>query len=595
MTVKLSTDANNKLIATIEAEALHGGLVYYDSRIRIYNRSGYVTDIYLLPGANTKTLEMETGFRSYFIDNCKKQGETGYVRFEHEHKRADWLGGDWSVGAYEDDKIEIYYTIAPDLSMSLSYFDQINGYNMVGSTYLQAAFTTAFKYGATMSSCTLSVEGKSYNAPYRSDILKQGGYQKVTANLTDSRGCVATVEQTIWVMANMPSLDAISGNTYLNSEINYTYTPPNKDAYSRLSVACKVGDSYVDVENINLGQSSGRKNGNLSLTKLGDFYNKYPNTTAVPLRFTLQTYQDAYSTKLKEEYSRDLTLYIPDNADTKPQISAVDITSYPVLLGDSSLFIKSKNGAVVNSTWAGRYNATIRNVIWVTETETFANGAASDAFTTFGQVAINIRATDSRGFTNNASYNITVQDYSPPYVSTIAGAERYIVRRSDENGDVADDGTYLRVELGKRWTSLGGKNKCKLLTRKRSSGKDWESNYTTLLAENSPSDDYSGTLNEGLNPTLIYTIEIVAEDSLGERDTYYATIPTEKVYMERSGTRGSISFGGRVQYKDSFEVYQTAYLHAGVIVNFGGGAEYALMVREDGTVYVDKTQLSMEV
>ena len=307
------------------------------------------------------------------------------------------------------------------------------------------------------------------------------------------------------------------------------------------------------------------------------------------MRITLQSYKGAYTDKLSEEYSQDLTLKIPQNDATKPLINDIVALGSPVLLNTSDLFVKGKNGAIVKTAASGRYNATIKTIKWSIEEEEFEDNTASDYFATFGTLPITVVVVDSRGFSSSAVKNITVNDYQRPYVSSVEGADRIVVRRADSNGEEDDSGEYLRIEAGKRYTSLGGKNTCILRYRKKVRGESW-GGYSTLLGE-SADKDCSITLNEGLDPQTIYVIELSVIDGFGEESAYSVAIASEAVYMDRSGARNSIAFGGHITEDNSFEVYNAAYFRGGIFLDdLSTGTRYRVKIGADGHLIATKEQ-----
>lgn len=75
-------------------------------------------------------------------------------------------------------------------------------------------FTGAGKYGATISSYSLTVLGKSYSSPYQSDYLETAGTITVIAKVTDSRGYYTEVEKDITVIPyNNPQILPASGES----------------------------------------------------------------------------------------------------------------------------------------------------------------------------------------------------------------------------------------------------------------------------------------------------------------------------------------------------------------------------------------------
>lgn len=476
------------------------------------------------------------------------------------------------------------YTL-PTLEMTLTSTSQLNGYNAVGVTALQAAFSGSAKNGATISSYNLSLEGKNYGAPYKSDVLTQDGWMTVTGEVTDSRGFTAEVSQKIWVIANMPSLDSVKGSTkYLDRAINYDFTPPSDDAYSKLLIESLVGSTYQAITTLNLGQTNGKTTKSYSFNEeqLKTIYERYPTSSTVPLRFTLLSYKDAYTTQLKEQYSKEISLEIPENSATKPTISSILCEGVPAILGSGDVYVKGKNGVKVTATGDGKYKASIARIVWSVENETFENKSASDYFNMYGNLTIKVIATDSRGFIGEDTKTIRVYDYSKPYISPITNAERIVVKRALKNGSISDSGEYLRIEAGRRYSKIGGINRCTLNYRKKGRGEKKWGDDKVLLSTTVSDDDYSGTINEGLDVQNIYYIELSVVDSFGEIDSVVFPISTEKAYMDRSGTRNSIAFGGHVIEDNAFEVYQTAYFRGGMYFDdLETDARYQISI-EDG-------------
>ena len=75
-------------------------------------------------------------------------------------------------------------------------------------------FSGTGKYGATITSYSLTVLGKSYSSPYESDYLESAGTITVTAKVTDSRGYYTEVEKEITVIPyNDPQILPASGES----------------------------------------------------------------------------------------------------------------------------------------------------------------------------------------------------------------------------------------------------------------------------------------------------------------------------------------------------------------------------------------------
>ena len=91
----------------------------------------------------------------------------------------------------------------PTVSMTLT---PVTPYEKFASLYLQgrskvrATFSGSGKYGATIASYAMQIDGKSYSSPYTSDLLSKSGYVTVRGVANDSRTIQGTTEQTINVI-----------------------------------------------------------------------------------------------------------------------------------------------------------------------------------------------------------------------------------------------------------------------------------------------------------------------------------------------------------------------------------------------------------
>ena len=608
MNVSFSTDSQNRTIMRIT----HGSdfVVFQEHRL-VVRANGYTVTFGEQGSAisldNTITLEDHA---EKFITPLKNTN-TGQATVVRQVRYTASFAG--STSWRDEDVMNVSYSFKnndytrPTLTMTLSPTAQLNGYNAVGITALQASFTGNARLGASISSYRLTVENKSYGSPYISDVLTSDGWVTVTGTVTDSRGFSSTVSERIWVISCMPSINLVSGSTrYLDGAISIGYTPPSDDAYSEIRIDTPCDGAYKTVATLRPGQASGPAKISYSFSpeELKEIYESYPNisTPAVRLRFTLISYMDNYVTRLKEEYAVESFLDIPENSDTKPKITNVHCVGVPRLFYTDDIFVKGKNGINVIATAEAKYGASIDYIHWTIEGESFPNGVVSDHFNNFGRLEIKVKAVDSRGFADVYSCYITVYDYVRPYVSAVDGGVKIIAARSDPEGNLSDSGDRLRIEAGKRYVSINGQNKCVLRYRLKTRGDGAWSDYSEILSSESTSDDFANVLNEIIDPQNIYFVELSVIDSFGEEDTVIIPIPTEKAFMDRSGTRRSIAFGGHVTKDDAFEVYWGAHFYGGVTIEpFDGVAgivigsstegsdkKFLLTVNDSGTLSVSE-------
>ncbi len=149
---------------------------------------------------NSKEADMTVTLYTYSDEACTKQ-----------------------VGAANTAKCKVFipengYTL-PSVVMSLSpvssLSDKFNGLYIQNKTKVQANFKgSEAKYSASVSKCSLNVNGVAYNEPYLSDLLSKSGTVSVKGIAVDSRGCSNSLSQKITVVPySKPSLIPYTGET----------------------------------------------------------------------------------------------------------------------------------------------------------------------------------------------------------------------------------------------------------------------------------------------------------------------------------------------------------------------------------------------
>lgn len=107
----------------------------------------------------------------------------------------------------------------PSVTMSLSPINlsraEFNGLYIQNKTLVKASFTgSEAKYGASIASHSMNVNGKNYGDPYQSDLLPQYGTIPVTGTVTDTRGFSSSITQNITVIPySKPSLVPYTGES----------------------------------------------------------------------------------------------------------------------------------------------------------------------------------------------------------------------------------------------------------------------------------------------------------------------------------------------------------------------------------------------
>ncbi len=569
-----------------------------DLRVRVYNAAGYCFDIYT-EGEETLTFAIEDSDKIQYFITPYPDSTTGYVRLELEH---NYFGLGWSVE--KDQRYSLNYTIysnsitKPTLTMNTTEAPTTSGYNMKGKTKVQASFTGAAKYGASVKSYVLRVEGKDYAASggvATSDVFETSGNVTITGIVTDSRGFTNSVSKTVTVLSNLPSLNSFASNTgYVDGVISYNFTPPVSIYYSKVRIDSIVNGVASEVCTETIGASAGAVSKTLTFSgeQLKKIYERYPATVNTKLKMTLLTYKDSgYSSLMSEQPTLELDLKIPENDSTKPKIDGISCAPTVVLLGKSDLFVQGKSGITAAISATGQYASGIVSREWTLGSSTYESGASSGIVNTSGTVTITATVKDQRGFSRSQTKNVNFEAYLLPAVAPIDGQTAVYIER--ESGDIRDK---IKVSAAKRFSSLAGNNKCELRCRLKVGVSGTYSDYITLLAEGSASNSYDQVSGIEIDKESIYYVELSVIDALEGVGSILLAIPTEAVFMDRNGEDNSIAFGGYTTEKNAFEVYNTAYFRGGIYLDdISTGKRYKLSIGDGGQLIAaeEKTTFSL--
>lgn len=234
------------------------------------------------------------------------------------------------------------------------------------------------------------------------------------------------------------------------------------------------------------------------------------------------------------------------NPSTTMTLSPVDCPSW-AYVDSKPIYIQgvTKVGATFTNTL--KKGATLKSNALTVEGYTDSTSAyQSNILTGSGTINVSGKVTDSRGLSSTVSKNITVVSYANPYVAYHSQYDRIICGRCDENGNLANSGTSLKVIIGKKWSPLtNNTNKATLQYLVETTG--YSSGWKTLSAN---TEGTNGTFNIDtvvsgvtLDVDKAYTVTFKCIDTFGNYTTTPVKIPMEDVAFHlREGGSGA-AFG----------------------------------------------------
>lgn len=330
--------------------------------------------------------------------------------------------------------------------------------------------------------------------------------------------------------ATVPTLSASS--IVLGDSI-IIYTPREADCYEHyISYTLKAdGSSTVAFSKDFNGPVQESYEWTPSLTMLAP---EIPSATKGTITITCTTrFKDSTTVvgTVKDAVSFKVT--VPDNSTTKPKVTMTlsPVSDLPSAFSD--VYVAGKSKAKVSYSATTDYS-TIKSYL----TEMLGKSSNSNPYTSAvlansGTVEIAGKVTDARGYATTKAASITVHDYSRPRIIPGEGKSNIICTRSNSSGTADPGGLYLLIQIGRKYSKVVSngtqKNFCKLSYQWKTEAQD-ESAYSDpveLLAGTATSDYVSKAIpNVVSSNTTAYTIRLIAEDDVGEKDMVTFTIPT---------------------------------------------------------------------
>lgn len=252
---------------------------------------------------------------------------------------------------------------------------------------------------------------------------------------------------------------------------------------------------------------------------------------------TLYTFSDSEAkTQVGSEDSETFTVTVPNTTATKPDVS---MTLAPVSsLGSafSSLYVQGKSKVKATISGSGKYDAKISSY------KMYVQGKAQSSYesgylTSAGTVTVKGRATDSRGYYNEATEDINVIPYSAPSLLPASGESAIICARCDAGGNISESGTYLKIKARRSYSKVesGGaqKNFCIIRYRIREETTNTYSAWVTLLAKTAATDTIDVKLaNVVSSAETAYFVQLGVVDDIGESDAFQFSIPSDFVTID---------------------------------------------------------------
>lgn len=430
------------------------------------------------------------------------------------------------------------------------YYKRLNNY----TTYGTGSFTLAIggtektennyitiKYGEWTKAITLTATVSHTSDGTKSVVISaEGGIDGTTLESTD---CSATI-----TLDTIPRASTISSaaNRTLGNACQVKWYP--KSASFRYKLKFSLGDWNYTTGAIHPNQTTLYTYDGYEIPiKVANYITDAAKAT---MTVTLYTYSDTEAKKAVGSADVEtFTVTVPNNADTKPTVTLVLSPISSLASAFASLYVQGKSKVQATTfTGAGKYGATISAYSLTVSGKSYSSPYLSDYLDTPGTITVKAKVTDSRGYYTEVERDITVLPYNNPNILPASGNSTIVCARCDASGNIAEDGTYLRIIARRSYSKVTSngvqKNFCDIRYRYRLESTKTFSNWITLLSGDNTSADTvdSGAISGVVSSaTAAYVIQVGVIDDLGGADAYqvgiataFATIDIPKAYKGRS-------------------------------------------------------------
>lgn len=246
----------------------------------------------------------------------------------------------------------------------------------------------------------------------------------------------------------------------------------------------------------------------------------------------------------------NVTLRIPDNDITKPVINSVVLTpEHDLPEKFSGVYVQGRSAIKSQVDAVGEYSDISEyslNALGKTYT---GNPATTNVLSISGGVSVKSTVTDKRGYARSVTNEVLYYPYSAPSVAPTDGRSQVVCKRCKADGTIDISGLYLKIDAGKKFSSVNGLNQCELRYRYATSGGAF-SNWITLQEKGSADNNVSVVLAGVVDSAVTsYTIDIGVVDDIGSENSVTFPIGTASAVWHAPEGGEALGIGGYAQRK----------------------------------------------
>jgi hypothetical protein len=329
-------------------------------------------------------------------------------------------------------------------------------------------------------------------------------------------------------------------------------TPMIKKANS--SFRHKIRYNCGSVSGYLLGSSSATSTAaNVTWTPPLSLANQAPDSTTVPIKFTLDTFTSEGTSV--GSWSKVINYTIPDSIKPTASMKLTDVTEVDKTYGSP---VQGLSRIKIEVTGTPSYGSPIASYTITANGEKHNVAEATTGFLkNSGDSVVTVTVKDKRGRTGSASYTMKVQAYHQPNVSALT------VHRCDADGVEDEQGEYIQIIFSAAVSSLSDRNTA---SYKLEYKKSLDDEYT-VVELGDLANVYTVTNRESIIPATSdssYDIAVTATDKHSSM-TRTTSASTGFTLLNCHPSGKGIAFGKVAERSSAFEVALDSYFDGATI------------------------------
>ena len=288
------------------------------------------------------------------------------------------------------------------------------------------------------------------------------------------------------------------------------------------------------------------------------------------LKIICETYSGTTLVGTKEI---SITVGVPDNETFRPDPSITSIIEAATGLSAFTVFIQGKSKIKVDVAATGKYGATITQYhVEIDGSSYYGQSITSPVINKAGQIPVKLTVTDSRGYSDSVTQNVTVEPYQPPKIANFSAGRA-----------PTDQGTDLSAAVNFSVSPVANQNTKRYLIRYRPAGGSW-----TVLIDSSAYYARATTHTAAgvLNPDLSYEVELTVVDAFASA-VKTVLVPSAFELLNFHASGRAMAIGKVSEIQDALEIALPIYIggiRSYMVTDSGSNASGSYIKLGDGTM-----------